>query len=412
MPSRSQTPPGRPRAGRGGCSAVHGIACLVLLAFTGIPGCDKLAERFRPKKTWETFETSDGRATIRVPPGWEKGSGVNPEASLEAFRPPDTRLIMFSEAKADFDSFALRDYATSIRATMLGNMRTMLGGNFKVIREHGAEAIRVGSYGAVRTEIEAELMEMPLKILHVCVEGPRYVHQIVFHVPAPRWAEQLASLEEIIASFRERDPPSAPPASKPVELFKIAKAKDRCATLGVPKDWNTDAEASPDTCIAEVSPTEQLRVLVLREAKVDLDVDSLRGYLELSLRTMKSDKDFKGFTQEEIREGRIGGLPAQRVIIRASVEGVRTVQEIVAVQSRDYYYRLHTITLPSYRPGALPMFERVLESFRPAPDGPPPRTPARDASLPPGAAMAPPRDAPPPRRTSTPVRDAPRPRPR
>ncbi len=317
-------------------------------------GCDKLH-----KTKWTTLEGTDGRSKIRIPAGWKPTKGLNALASVQAQHDRTASfLLVLTEDKDDFAPYSLERYSKLVRGMMKGRAQEYA--------EAGPRRLAVGPYKAIQYELRATVLGFQQRMLHTCVEGPRYTHQVLLWTNAHLWSKQKPLFQKILQSFRELQGPKPKPGGNAaaVALTEV-QALNRTSALQVPSTWKDLPQLNPAATVRRGDQRRNRYAVVLSDAKILVPQFTTLAAFGKRVEDLmrKGLPDYQASLPQSLT---IAGRPALQRVVRGNVNGVRLVYLMTLVDGPTHYHRILLWSLATDWERARPLFERVARTFRPA----------------------------------------------
>ena len=137
-----------------------------------------------------------GVSRLTLPPGWERTTGMNAEADLQAVNHRDgLALIAMSESKVDFDaSLDIDGYARIILDLMSEKIKNAVVGP--------PSHLTIGGHQAVRFRVTGVANSVRLGFALTFVDGDRYFHQITVSSRESTFEANRPAMNAAVATFR------------------------------------------------------------------------------------------------------------------------------------------------------------------------------------------------------------------
>lgn len=183
------------------------------------------------------------------------------------------------------------------------------------------------------------------------------------------WACKTGSMPDKYRPRECRDGVVSPSSvsSNSTSLTTRLQSDDKTLSIRVPSTWKSNRQLSDAAVIGAARPSAELYTIVIAEAKVDFEETfTLADYTELIRSSM--EKNVQDLQMDgEITALKVNGLPAQRMILFGTVDGVKIAYVYTLVESETGFYQVLGWTLRSRLPSNLPLLTQVTETFTVAP---------------------------------------------
>jgi len=186
------------------------------LAFLGVlavniavlTGCARApsAPRVAALPTPRVIASTDGKCSLTIPSGWAEDNELYPGAELQVSnKKEELFVVILSEPRKDFEEMTRDKYSRITRRALANSLRS--------VKTAGPTKPSVAGTTALQYQIAGKLDGMDVVYLHTAVEGKRDFHQILAWTTKSKFDAARATLDQIIASFRETE--AAGTANKP-----------------------------------------------------------------------------------------------------------------------------------------------------------------------------------------------------
>ena len=142
----------------------------------------------------------------------------------------------------------------------------------------------------------------------------------------------------------------------------VVTAIDGQSQVTVPGTWKSRDDLNDQAELQVANPAREQYLIVLTEARSDLVGFTLETYAQTVLDNLAVSLDDP--TISEARPLTLGGRPAVQYEVRGTVDRIRAVYWLTAVEGSSSYFQVLTWTIESKAEGNAQVLQDVVASFR------------------------------------------------
>ncbi len=278
-----------------------------------------------------TVRSDDGLVQVEVPFLWTDQEDLNDEADVEVSLPSSKLyLIVLSEPKGSFQGMDYHGHSQLTRDI------------FGIPTVAGPEQLQIKGRPAVQYRLEGTVDGNDITFLHTTIDGVDHFHQVVAWTRSSRFERSRDRLDAVIASVQETGEVALVEAAPLVADWTGARSVVGVGVplrMQLPAGWTVDTTLHEDAVIQARDDTHGCYLVVLADAKDDLEDPSLASHSRLTRGVMEQNLP-EGFVETGPEPLVIHDLPAVRYQLDSVLDQVRLTYLHTTIEGEEHLYQV------------------------------------------------------------------------
>ncbi|MCB4757473.1 MAG: TraB/GumN family protein [Elusimicrobia bacterium] len=142
---------------------------------------------------------------------------------------------------------------------------------------------------------------------------------------------------------------------------KTVLSSDMSFQLKMPSDWIDHVELNPSATLQAKSPNDDFFLIIIPDAKTDLDRIELKTHTDITLKNMLTALENTSFS--DLKPGTVAGKKSYQRTIEGTLRNIRFVYMQTTVEDENAFYQILGWSLKSKHKDYLKSYNETVQSF-------------------------------------------------